>query len=291
MRKRNIPSPGFTIVELLIVIVVIAILAAISLVAYRGIQERARASQVTAALTQAKTKLELYKADAGAYPTTGHLSDAGVSDTEAVSYQYASDGSTFCITGTTGTTSYKITNTTTPEQGGCAGHGQGGVEAITNYATNPHGVSPGSSWSNQTPVVGVTSYVPDGANDGGSTFQVVTTQSGQLRIGIAQSLGSVQASDVIGVSLDVYAAVPINAQVELGTNGSYYPKSPTFSLNAGWQRINTTVSIEDPGPVTVVQLLGSPLNSVGPGQTWKVTRALITKEPHLSGYADGNSPD
>lgn len=36
---------GFTIVELLIVIVVIAILAAISIIAYNGIQSRARDAQ------------------------------------------------------------------------------------------------------------------------------------------------------------------------------------------------------------------------------------------------------
>ena len=36
---------GFTIVELLIVIVIIAILAAITIVAYNGLQQRARDSQ------------------------------------------------------------------------------------------------------------------------------------------------------------------------------------------------------------------------------------------------------
>ncbi|MDB5165339.1 MAG: Fimbrial protein, partial [Candidatus Saccharibacteria bacterium] len=43
---------GFTIVELLIVIVVIGILAAITIVAYNGIQNRARVSSVNSALTQ-----------------------------------------------------------------------------------------------------------------------------------------------------------------------------------------------------------------------------------------------
>lgn len=43
---------GFTIVELLIVIVVIAILATIVIVAYNGIQERARATKIEADLGQ-----------------------------------------------------------------------------------------------------------------------------------------------------------------------------------------------------------------------------------------------
>lgn len=45
IRGMNKSKSGFTIVELLIVIVVIAILAAISIVAYSGVQQRARDSK------------------------------------------------------------------------------------------------------------------------------------------------------------------------------------------------------------------------------------------------------
>ena len=56
-------QPGFTIVELLIVIVVIAILAAISLVAYTGVQQRARDSQRLSDIKQISKALQLWSAD------------------------------------------------------------------------------------------------------------------------------------------------------------------------------------------------------------------------------------
>ena len=61
---------GFTIVELLIVIVVIGILAAITIVAYNGFQTRAKNTKtITAAATWVKA-IKLYNADTGAWPTT-----------------------------------------------------------------------------------------------------------------------------------------------------------------------------------------------------------------------------
>mgnify|MGYP002026970708 FL=1 len=61
---------GFTIVELLIVIVVIAILAAITIVSYTGIQNRANDTSVQSDLTAVYKLFELYKVDNGTYPKT-----------------------------------------------------------------------------------------------------------------------------------------------------------------------------------------------------------------------------
>lgn len=63
-------SSGFTIVELLVVIVVIGILAAITIVAYNGIQERARKANLISAVKAYNTNLNLYYVDNGKYPTT-----------------------------------------------------------------------------------------------------------------------------------------------------------------------------------------------------------------------------
>jgi general secretion pathway protein G len=59
---------GFTIVELLIVIVVIAILAAISLVTYNGVQQRARDSQRKSDISYVQKALSLYYIDNNGYP-------------------------------------------------------------------------------------------------------------------------------------------------------------------------------------------------------------------------------
>jgi len=61
MHKRH----GFTIVELLIVIVVIAILAAITTVSFNGVQDRAKFTQQASNMEKVVRALQLYKADGG----------------------------------------------------------------------------------------------------------------------------------------------------------------------------------------------------------------------------------
>ena len=70
MGKTN-TQRGFTIVELLIVIVAIGILAAITMVAYSGIQNRARDAVRTNDIKGVQKALELYRVDNGIYPSVG----------------------------------------------------------------------------------------------------------------------------------------------------------------------------------------------------------------------------
>lgn len=67
---KQIKQSGFTIVELLIVIVVIAILAAITIVAYNGIQTRAKVSASKSLAGNIAKKAEVYNTISGSYPAS-----------------------------------------------------------------------------------------------------------------------------------------------------------------------------------------------------------------------------
>jgi prepilin-type N-terminal cleavage/methylation domain-containing protein len=82
---------GFTIVELLIVIVVIAILAAITAVAFNGIQSRAKVSAAQLSLKQIYTKAALTNAQTGAWPNRTAIKaliDEATPNAEIASYLY-----------------------------------------------------------------------------------------------------------------------------------------------------------------------------------------------------------
>ena len=87
---------GFTIVELLIVIVVIGILAAITGVAFNGVQNKAKSTAAYSLATNVNKAVELNLALNGTYPTIAELTASN-----AVS---RFDSSTFTISAATPTT-------------------------------------------------------------------------------------------------------------------------------------------------------------------------------------------
>lgn len=89
---------GFTIVELLIVIVVIGILAAITIVAYNGVTARANATSAKAAASSVLSKAQAYNADG---PTSAFPVDPDNLTTAASTTTYALTGITFMATDAT----------------------------------------------------------------------------------------------------------------------------------------------------------------------------------------------
>ncbi len=286
---RGRKQSGFTIVELLIVVVVIAILAAITIVAYNGIQNRAKNSAALSSATQVAKKIAIWQID-NPSQVPSDLETTGIdTDNTSTTFEYT-PGSTpiWCATITANKVSYYVSNTSnTPTAGGCAGHAVNGVPALINYATNPRAVSGGGSYTNQTPASGNVSYQATGAQDGGSAYRVITTVAGQLRIGIPSLVGSLVVGDSLSVGVDLYSSVATPVQVEVGIGGTY-PKSSIINLNVGWNRVEGTVTPSVGGAVTLVQLVGTAA-SLPIGTTWTTSKAIITKGSTVYQYADGNS--
>lgn len=295
MRKS---TSGFTIVELLIVIVVIGILAAITIVAYNGIQQRAKTATVQSDLVNASQKMALDYASNNNYQLTAAAVDSGkgLPASSGTTYQFHSTGSTYCITGTNGTVSYMVSNTTTaPTAGGCAGDSQGGVAAITNLVTNPSAETDGSLWGGFS-------------NAGGSTLSVATSGgfSGQNFMHLAVNAGTNGGGGIYAYNIpatagavytgSAYARMSSTKTFNLGlewhspSSGLGVSYGPNASVgSSGWTRLSSTGTA--PAGTTSVTLVmyvtgGSGLNT---GDALDIDAAMTTAGSTLYNYADGNS--
>lgn len=73
--KQQKREQGFTIVELLIVIVVIGILALLVITTYSGIQAKARNSKRSSDVKSLQTHIEAFFSQHGYYPSRAHMND------------------------------------------------------------------------------------------------------------------------------------------------------------------------------------------------------------------------
>lgn len=282
MWAKQQKQSGFTIVELLIVIVVIAILAAISIVAYNGIQSRARASAASAALVQAQKKILIALSDGtlSSYPQNQSGFEALNIPTNDVVYQYSilpSNPSGYCITATSGSVSYKITESGQPSSGSCG-------MIITNYATNPSVESNITSW---TGVNGATATRQTAsALFGSQGVQITTSNTVDSGVQIPTSGLTVATgtSYTASVSIRALTAASYSLSVQ-GVGGTASRNIQTLSAGQT-SRFTLTWTPSTSGTVAFYALKqGSQAGSF----TFDVDGAMLVANSTASTYSDGYS--
>lgn len=294
---------GFTIVELLIVIVVIAILAAITIVAYNGIQNRAKNAAAQSAASQASKRIVTYAVEnSDTFPADQTAFNALIPGGGAATYQYSVNNSvsprTYCVTATVNNVSYSASSSNpAPTAGGCAGHGVNGAPVITNLIPNSSFETNTSGWGTSAASIARSNL---NAASGSYSVEVTGTStagSGDIRLnGVTQTTMPIglQAGKTYSISARVTYPVAVTGNFNRsprilmwysvdGTNWTenFGPKAPS---EAGTYTVSHTFTL--PANTTGV-LLGLGVASTVVDQKFYYDAIMLTEGSTQYQYADG----
>lgn len=201
-RRRD----GFTIVELLIVIVVIAILAAITIVSYNGVVGKAHEASLMSELSQAYEKIELYKQSTGlsAYPQTIEDADVRLNATTSFFYTPNANATSYCLSAVNqGQKYYFVTPST-----GSVREGKCTLTVATYVGSGTAGRLDGTGTAAQLNNPTGAAFAPSGelyiADYGNNSIRKVTT-SGAVSIFAGLSSGASGSTNGVGTAASFYA--------------------------------------------------------------------------------------
>lgn len=284
---------GFTIVELLIVIVVIAILAAITIVAYNGIRDRASSSSVQSVASQIGKKVLAYAPQNNdLFPQEATVAqDLGLpANTTQRTYDYYTSDTqkAFCVSVTDTSKDPEIAYAFTQDgqivQGRC----------IENLVTNPSfETSLGTNWSfnPSSPLSYASASAPCG-----STYRTATL--GGASNGWIAHFGN--ASSIPATANSSYA---LSAQVRRSTSGTGQASIDwrTSSFGPSGQGTGTVVTLPSTVWTRATSISISPANNayIQPSllifnglanETFDIDCVMLTKTSKNYSYGDGDSP-
>lgn len=245
--ESNTRSRGFTIVELLVVIVVIGVLAAITIVAYSGISRQATVASLQSDLTNASKQLKIYQVQNNGYP--GSVTDcpipsaanvclklSGGNMIDSYSVNNASSPQSFTLVLINGSNRYQITQDTAPDvppppvfETGC--------EITSSGGTRTHTCIPGTYALTAT-AAGTITVVIRGAGGGGGGGAYLDAGCGMGNSGGPGASGGISS---LALGADSYIAFGgtggtggSDCSALKGANGS----AGSTNTPAGWTATN-----------------------------------------------------
>lgn len=138
LRPRQ-PARGFTLIEMMITVAVIAILAGVALPSYTDYITRSKIVEATTSLTDMRTRLEQYFLDSRQYPGSCIAPAAGAAPAGQI--YLPSSTKYFTVTCALTATTYTVTAS------GNAGQGMGGFVYTVDQSNNRKTTSLPSGWS------------------------------------------------------------------------------------------------------------------------------------------------
>ncbi|MBL8159087.1 carbohydrate binding domain-containing protein [Candidatus Saccharibacteria bacterium] len=279
---------GFTIVELLIVIVIIGILAVIAIGAFSRAQDQARTATIQSDLKSAAKQLEQAKADTGNYPATGSGLPASPNTTYQYTYNAGSD--TYCLTGLNGSSVYRVSSENrSPVSGNCA-------VPLTNLVANPSYSVNSTNWTTGgygTGGVGSTVRTAGIGPTGGyamrSTWTTASTAAGHssgVTTNTALTNGAVYTASCYVRSNQAITSAMVRTQAGSST---YDSPAATLVPNS-YARLSHTFTVNSANTSFTVSGRINNLAGTSDGLTFDVSNCMLTAGPTLYTYADGDSP-
>lgn len=269
---------GFTIVELLIVVVVIAILAAITIVSYNGIQNRAKTSALASELESATKFLEMekIKSTTDTYPDPATTTFPGSSGT-VYSYILVNQN-LYCVDASKGGITY----------GRVTGRGMSEGSCVFNLVKNPKGIGSAGNYMSSGwffPLETTTDTAGVSWNGRSDWHRLVWTGAGNGIERLYVDLASLVNGQTYTAS--VLVGNPGTASVSVGIDFSDQSDITYTIAPGGVKRISTTGSRSSYDEIyRFIDLNGGPTTATG----LLITDAMLTRTNVLTGYGDGDSP-
>lgn len=265
---------GFTIVELLIVVVVIAILAAITIVAYTGIRDRASNSALSSAAQQAGKKVLAYAPlNSDLFPTestyTQDLSLPGSTSQNTYDYYVSDDRKRFCLSVTDTTRQPELAYAYTQNGQAVAGR------CVKNLIPNPSFEGGYSGWSGN--VMTLSAASDWAATGSGSLRQTPNNTSNDTFSEIGGGVGAVRLGMQPGQKYTLSGTIRLAAAQTAGTRQvRIYYKTPStgYIVNqsasapnqAGATRLSTSATLASDANEAFIRIYNGGAQSAG--DTW-----------------------